>query len=271
MSAVRVFVGCAANHEDAESQAVLEWSLRKHSSMDIEIVWMMLSKNPDSFWFSDGKQGWQTRTWATPFSCFRWAVPAYCGFEGRAIYMDSDVIVQADIADLWNQKLEKGKGVLAKGGGSWRFCVSLWDCEKMKPEMLPINILRSDPISHRVMMDRMRFSSSVQQFEGAWNCLDGETFINLFDPDLKAIHYTVMSQQPHLRYAIPRLEAQGRKHWFNGQVRTHWRSDLIELFDNLLEEAEREGFGVDRYTGSPLFGEYVKQNLSGYKSGPRSS
>lgn len=268
---IRVFVGCAANHEDAESQAVLEWSIRKHTDRPVEVVWMKLSRDPNSFWYSDNAKGWQTVHWATPFSGFRWAIPAYCEFQGRAIYMDSDVIVMDDLAKLFDQKFEPGKSVMAKGSGSWRYCVSLWDCEAVKPHMMPIDQLRKDANSHRTMSGRFSGAPWVQPFVGNWNCLDGEKFTNLNDPSVKAIHYTVMANQPQLAYAIPRLEAQGRKHWFNGQVKPHWRQDLIKLFDDLLKEAEREGYTVDRYCQDPLYGDYKKRDLSHYRGGPRQS
>src|SRR5882762_6242859 len=113
----RIFVGCAANNEDLESQVVLEYSLRKHASIPVEITWMQLSRNPASPFYSDPEKGlgWRTKQWATPFSGFRWALSVLCEFEGRAIYMDSDFIVMSDIAALWYQEFSPGKIVIAKG------------------------------------------------------------------------------------------------------------------------------------------------------------
>jgi hypothetical protein len=56
---IRIFVGCSANHDDLESQAVLEYTLRKHASQPLKITWMMQSHDPDS-WFYVGKGGWDT-------------------------------------------------------------------------------------------------------------------------------------------------------------------------------------------------------------------
>lgn len=267
--AVRVFVGCAANHEDAESQAVLEWSIRKRASRPVEINWMKLSKEPASFWYSDGRDGWQTSLWATPFSGFRWAIPEYCNFEGRAIYMDSDVIIMDDLANLFDQKFEPGKSVMAKGKGSWRYCVSLWDCAAVREHMMPIQKLRADLGSHRLMSSRFNGAKWTQPFDGNWNCLDGENFSVLSDPAIKAIHYTVMANQPQLQFAIPRLAKEGREHWFNGQVKPHWRNDLVALFAELLEEAKVNGHPTEDYCHDALFGDYKKRDLSSYRGGPR--
>jgi len=73
---IKIFVGCAPNYEDAESQAVLEWSIRKHASQPVEITWMMLSNDPETLFTQ-----WETNKWSTPFSGLRWAVPELCDFK----------------------------------------------------------------------------------------------------------------------------------------------------------------------------------------------
>lgn len=267
---IRVFAACDPNHCDLESQSVLEWSIRKHASEPVEIEWMKLSRDPESFWYSDGEgKGWRTETWATPFSCFRWAVPARCNFEGRAIYCDSDVIFMADIAELWNQEMAPGKVALAKGGGSWRYCVSLWDCAEAASHILPLDTLRSDPGSHQRMVAYFRDRPYLtQQFVGDWNCLDGGAYGTLADCEIKAIHYTDIASQPQLRHALPRLAAAGKAHWFDGKTKPHVRADVVELFDRLLEEAKAEGYGPQRYAQDPDFGPIRKQSLKGYRGRP---
>lgn len=262
---IKVFVGCAPNHEDAESQAVFEWSLRKHTKAAVEIEWMMLSRNPASVWYSNGVNGWQTQRWATPFSGFRWAIPEVCGFEGRAVYSDSDVIWLGDIAELDRQEIAAPAVVLAKGGNSWRYCVSLWDCRRAADHVPSLHALRSDPMSHHRMTSHYHQRPKLTQaFADDWNCLDGQGHADLNSPKLKALHYTDMSTQPQLRHALPRLQACGRKHWFNGTVRRHPRHDIVELFDTLLEEACRHGFDVENYTRTPLYGEINKASLEHY-------
>lgn len=258
---IRIFVGCAPNHEDAESQAVLEYSIHKYATEPVEIVWMKASDDPSSFWY-----GWNSSLWATPFSGFRWGIPAYCDYEGKAIYMDSDVIVLADIAELWHQRFAPGKVALAKGDGSWRYCVSLWDCAALEGLVFPIERLRQVASSHKEMVGYMASHSHLtQQFMGDWNCLDGIGHKDLFDGVLKALHYTDMRTQPHLKYAIARLAKAGRKHWFDGTVMKHPRPDVQKLFDELLVTAEIEGYTVDSYCQDPLIIPPVKASLVGYK------
>jgi len=228
---IRVFVGCAPNHEDAESQAVLEYTIRKHASQPVEITWMRLTNDRRSPFFV---HRWDTSTWATPFSGFRYAVPALCGYEGCAIYMDSDVIVQADVAELAALPA-RGFGVVARASN--RLCVSLWNCGAL-PTALPLDAIR---VGGRAPLTVRPFPSDQQ-----WNVLDGERY-ELDDPRVKAIHYTSMPHQPHLGRAMRRLKCAGRSHWFDGKPTRHWRADLLELFDRLFHEAHEAGYTVDRY------------------------
>lgn len=262
---IRIFIGCDPNYCDLESQCVLEWSIRKHASERVEITWMQLSHDPASPW-----SGWRTEQWATSFSGLRWAIPEVCGFEGRAIYCDSDVIFMADIAELWRQSFLPGKAVMAKGGGSWRLCVSLWDCAAMRPHLPSLAKLKADPNSHGDMCKRVARASWLQPFEGNWNCLDGESFAPN-DPAVKAVHYTSIGTQLHLKYALPRLRAKGLAHWYDGQVKPHWRRDLVELFDRLFAEARANGYEPARYATAPRFGDFRKRSLKDYRSGPRAA
>lgn len=255
---IRVFVGCAANGEDAESCAVLEHSLRANASEPVEITWMMQSRDRGSFW-----AGWATERFATPFSGFRWGVPAFCNYQGRAIYTDSDVIFLGDVAELWRQPIPGGKVVLGKGGGSWRLCVSLWDCAAAQKFLPPIMVMKSDPSAHAKINQSIK--AHIAPFEGDWNCLDGGDYKKLTDPRLKALHYTDMSTQPHLKHAIPRLKAAGQKHWFDGKVKPHPRKDVQRLFDDLLVAAAREGYRVENYIPEVPFGEYRKASLVNYR------
>lgn len=252
---LKVFVGCASDGEDAESLAVLEYTARKHTSQPIEIVWMKQAK--DGFW-----SGWNTSKWATPFSGFRWGIPAFCKFKGRALYVDSDMIVMSDLSDLWDTSLGPGKVVAAKG--TWRFCVSLWDCAAAQKHFPEIHGLRSHAGSHSMMGAYFRQNRHlIQPFDPAWNYCDNEDFGPI--EGAKILHYTDMSCQPHLRHALPRLAKDGRKHWFNGRVRAHPRPEIQDLFDALLQEAREAGFHPEDYVPAKLFGPYAKRDLTHYR------
>lgn len=254
---IRVFVGCPANNEDLECQAVLEYSIRKQTDEEVDITWMMLSRDPASFWYSDPvtREGWNTRTWATPFSALRWGVPAACGYEGRGIYMDSDQIVLADLGELWGQSFPPGKAILAKGLPSDMIsCVMLFDCMAMRGKLPPIGDLKSIPGLYREV--RRSVKSLAANYSGDWNCRDGENHKSIRDPDVKILHYTHIPTQPNHKHARARLAAEGKKHWYPGPDVPHPRREVQEIFDQYLVEAIAAGYGPERYRVSPEFGEY---------------
>lgn len=253
---IRIWVGCPANNEDLECQAVLEYALRKHTNRELDITWMMLSRDPDSFWYSDPQRGlgWNTKTWATPFSALRWGIPAACGFKGRAVYFDSDMIPMADIGELWDQDFPKGKHVLAKGGGELISCVMLFDCAGVKHYLPPLDELRR--IKGRYRDVRKGLHPVAADYRGNWNCRDGESYQSIFDPDIKLLHYTKIPTQPNHRHARARLKREGKPHWYPGPDLPHVRPEFTELFDRLLYEATANGYGPERYRVSPEFGDY---------------
>lgn len=263
---IRIFVGCPANNEDLECQAVLEYSLRSHTARPLDITWMMLSRDRASFWYSNpaernsppgtrpAEAGWLTKWWATPFSALRWGIPAACGYQGRAIYLDSDMIAMADIGELWDQDIPRGKVLLAKGGDEFISCVMLMDCAAMQPLMPPIDAIKGE--LHRYRHVRRDLKGHVADYRNNWNCRDGERYESIFDPDIKILHYTHIPTQPNHKHARARLAREGKKHWYPGPDLPHARPEFNELFDRLLIEAADAGYPLERYRVAREFGEY---------------
>lgn len=258
---IRIFVGTPANNDDLECQAVFDWSLRKHHPQDdVEITWMMLSPDPNSFWYSNmpKKEGWNTKGWATPFTPFRFGIPAFCNYEGKAIYCDCDQIFLADVLELWNQEIPDGKCLLmAKDGAS---CVMLMDCKKMKSILPPINDLKSVQGLFRGVRGKVVNYAGV--YSGDWNCRDGissftgKPYATIYDPDVKILHYTMIPTQPNHRHARMRLKAEGKPHWYPGPDRQHPKQEVTDLFDMMLEECVAAGKGPETFRVSQEFGAY---------------
>lgn len=240
--AVRVFVGCAANNDDLESQAVFEWSLQKHASVPVDVTWMQLNWNPNSPFFGPS---WNTTRWATPFSGFRWYVPHLMEYQGKAVYFDSDFIIRADIAQLFNQTLAYGRVMISKGHN--RYCSILWDCAAAKQVLGEFN--RRDPMAHRSAQEFFdKHPQLIQKFAGGdWNAMDITLPRDIDDPTIKAIHYTQVPTQLQFKYALKRLEAAGKQHWYKGKTQSHPRKDLQQMFDDYLLEASENDFAPARY------------------------
>lgn len=232
---IRIFVGTAGG-EDAESQAVLEYTLRQHASEPLDITWLAADAT------------WNTNGWATPFSGLRWAVPALCGREGKAIYLDSDMLVLGDIAELWSQEIPSGRLALVKGeGAKLRTCVMLMDCHRLGYWLPPTRDIKSRA-DGSFFNDRLAAQPELTgQIEGLWNCVDLKGCAGLNDPALRLVHYSSIAHQPSTPPALRRLRAQGRSHWYDGEIFPHARPELIELFDRLLEEAIAAGYRPENY------------------------
>ena len=262
---IRVFVGCDPNNCDLEQMMVLDYSIRKHTSLAVEIIWMQLSRDPKSYWYSNPEtaEGWNTTKWATPFSGFRWAVPEYCNYSGRAIYMDADVIVLSDLAALWNHPIKGEAIVAAKTKADMaRLCTCVWDCSKAQSVILPIEQLKTDADAHQKMMDLLKEKSQlVEPYQDSYNCVDGE---DLPIEDIKILHYSDMSMQFSHKYALARVEKEGFEHLFDGKIITHPRQELIELFDSYYNAALAAGYQLDNYRVKP-FGSFPKKTHKRYK------
>jgi len=261
---IRVFVGCDPNNCDLEQMMVLDYSIHKHTSVPVEIVWMQLSRDPKSYWYSNPEtgEGWDTTKWSTPFSGFRWAIPEYCGYSGRAIYMDADVVVLDDLANLWRHPINGKSVVAAKTNADMtRLCTCVWDCNKAKDVVPPIQQLRKDPDSHRHMMKLLKKNRKlIEPYLNTYNCVDGE---GLPIEDIKILHYSDMGTQFSHKYAIDRVKAEGFEHWFDGNIMPHPRQDLSEVFDEYYNEALAAGYRLDNYRVEP-FGRFPKKSQQDY-------
>ena len=261
---IKVFVGCDPNNCDLEQMMVLDYSIHKHTQHPVEIMWMQLTSDANSPWYSNAStdEGWHTEKWATPFSGFRWAIPELCNFEGRAIYMDTDVIVLCDINELWSHPMDDKSIVIAKGGSSTaRLCTSVWDCNKAKKYLPTLKEMRADPASHKKLMQLIKEKPQlVQPYKDSYNNIDGE---GLAIEEIKVLHYSDMGTQFSHKYALPRLQATGQEHWFDGAIMPHPRQDLTELFDQYYQEALSAGYRLENYIVKP-YGSFSKATQINY-------
>ena len=92
-SHVRVFIGY--DPREAEAFDVLAYSIQARASAPVTIYPLKLSELGDLMWRE------RHELQSTDFSFSRFLVPHLCGFEGWAIFMDCDMLVLDDIADLW--------------------------------------------------------------------------------------------------------------------------------------------------------------------------
>lgn len=238
-SKVKIFIGTSANGEDAEAEMTYEYTLRKNTDKELEIVWMRQTKDLTSIW-----GGWNTERWSTPFSGFRWAIPQVCNYEGRAIYTDVDMINFKDINELLETDLNN-KPIAARRGsrfGGHEFCVMVFDCEAFKQHSLPINRMKQIAESHLRMINKFSGNDDlVEDLDPRWNCLDGEDYSV---DNMWQLHYTKMESQPW------------SPSWFTGVSCEHRRAELVDLWYAKKHEAQDAGYKIEDYQPEEMFGTY---------------
>jgi len=217
MEKIKLFIGTSANGEDRLAEAAYEYTLRKNTDRDLEIIWMRQTNDSSSFW-----SNFNTTRWATPFSGFRWGIPEYCKYEGKAIYTDVDMLNFYDIGKLYELPMFD-KPVLAREG---RTCVMLFDCTKFKDWDIPD---KSNPTYHEDIYKFFLTNNIMGYLSPSWNCLDGDVKIP------KLLHYTNMSTQPW------------KPSWYKGVTKPHDKPELEKLFWDTLEEARKAGYHEDNY------------------------
>lgn len=205
---IKIFVGTSQNGEDAVAEKTLEYSLRKHSSEELEVIFM---RNNDSY-----MGHFNNSTWATPFTNLRWTIPEYCNFTGRAIYMDVDQLNLKDISELYHIDLN-GKPFASRED---RLCVMVIDCAAMGPLLQPVSFIKNTSnYGNSIYWDIVKKS---HHFDTRWNCLDGE---DRPISDIWHLHFTSMPTQPW------------KPAWFRGIPKPHWRQDLVDLWNQYRIEA----------------------------------
>jgi len=188
-SPIRVFVGTTASQELAFR--VLEYSIRRHTSMTTQVVPMRDVPVP-----LPRAKAHQPRT---PFSFSRFLIPSLAGHAGKAIYLDADMLVFRDLTTLWSIPFD-GADVMyvEERKGSARipqFSVMVLNCETLHWDL------------HRIVADldlgRYTYEELMQEFcivprervtarlPRAWNMLE-----RYHHGDTALLHYTDMPRQP---------------------------------------------------------------------------
>lgn len=91
---LRIFIGWDSRFP--EPADVLAYSLRKHSSIDLDVRYLKLSELMAEHDF----QRQHDPLASTEFTYTRFLVPYLCNYQGKAIFMDNDMLCLGDIKQL---------------------------------------------------------------------------------------------------------------------------------------------------------------------------
>lgn len=135
----------------------------------------------------------------TEFSNYRFVIPLVCEFQGRAIYMDSDIICLRDPCELFDTPMGE-HDLLARadayGGDRWAGSVMLLDCARARfdVERYFADVERGEYTSEDLHQLRPAFLRvhplKVGRLDPSWNDLDH------LDSNTKLLHYTHLLTQP---------------------------------------------------------------------------
>jgi hypothetical protein len=209
-SPVRVYV--ATTDAQMLSVKVLEYSIRKHASMSVQ-VFPIHEAGREVPLPRDARN--QPRT---PFSFQRFLIPSLAGYRGRAIYLDSDMQVFRDIRPMWTRDF-RGSDLLTvrepeETGRKPQFSVMLLNCDTLRWNISDmVARLDSGGLTYEQLMVDMAVADHIRADIGPeWNSLErfeeGKTAL---------VHYTDMNTQPWVSTTNP--------------LGYLWMRDLFEAID----------------------------------------
>lgn len=191
---IRICVGAGPAQMLAVS--VLEWSIVKHASRRVEVLPLCNAGITIPTPQDPRKRA------RTPFSFQRFIVPQAMGFEGRAVYLDSDMLVFDDIAELHDWPLRDVDGATVTPPPGWvpQFSVLALNCTSLRWRVSDmISALDQNLMSYDELVFQFRVPGKIgRDIPPAWNSLE------VYDPRrTKLLHYTTMNRQPWLTSTNP--------------------------------------------------------------------
>jgi hypothetical protein len=201
---VKIFIG--SGEQSLLERKVLIYSLHKHTARELDIFVFngthnaveraghapVLAPLPLELKYKN----------QTEFSLYRYLIPELCSYEGRAIYLDSDMICLADIGGLFDLPfgdcdfLAKREYAERDGGKMWGLSVMLMDCDRAR---FPLSEIFSEidqglytytEFSQMGNNFQLRRPYRIGELDPAWNSFDRAA------PGTKLIHYTNLATQP---------------------------------------------------------------------------
>ena len=194
-SPIQVFVG--SQPEQLLAVKVLAHSIQKQCSMRVKVTPLYkaglsipLPHKPEN----------RPRT---HFSFQRFLIPELMGHQGRAIYLDSDMLVFKDIAELWTAPFQGADLLCVKEMRSERrpqFSVMVLDCSALgwKIDQI-VQGLDDGKYTYQQLMCEMKIAQRSERcLHSSWNSLEcyesGQTAL---------IHYTDVPTQPWISLENP--------------------------------------------------------------------
>ncbi len=210
---MKIFIGFDPN--EAVALHVLSHSIMRHARSPFSITPLVLRQLPMT--------RERTPTQSTEFSFSRFLVPWLCNYEGRAIFMDCDMLCRSDIAELWHTPMDSAVSVVQhdyqprpedKFLGQRQ---SIYEKKNWSSVMVFDNgrcgALSPDYVNRTsgLELHQFKWADSVGSIDKAWNCLIGEENQCPVEK-AKLLHFSIGGPW----FAKYRL-CDGAEEWFNEQ------------------------------------------------------
>jgi hypothetical protein len=169
MTVLPVFIGVDPRQPIAYH--VLCSSIQRRSSKPVALIPLLIDQLPI------------TRVGLTDFTYARYIVPHLMGYQGKAVFLDSDMLVLGDIAELFDVKYDTAVSVVPFDGklGFERPSVMVFNCDLCR-DLTPEYI--DNPDSHPQSFE---WALSVGRLPMEWNHLVGYSQPS---DNVKLVHYT---------------------------------------------------------------------------------
>lgn len=165
---IPIFIGYDSRQR--VSYNVLQQSIIEHSTRAVSITPLVLDTLPCK------RQG------LTPFTYSRFLVPWLCRYEGWAIFMDSDILLCGDIAELWTLRDECYTLMVSKNKLRFEWpSVMLFNCGRCEV-LTPDFIKAGNPLALKWLPE-----AEIGNLPSEWNHLVG---YDTPRDDAKLVHYT---------------------------------------------------------------------------------
>jgi hypothetical protein len=194
---LKVFVG--VQDRELIAARVLEFTISEHASAPVQVIHLpAVQRSP-----KDPKKRQRTA-----FSFSRFLIPELMGYQGRALYLDSDMQVFDDITDLWDVPFDGAKVLCTNQTyipPQWlnnpqfhpgrQLSVMMLDCERLFWKIDEIvDALDADTLTYEELMFKLSIVPESEIVDGlppAWNHLE-----HFVEGETKLIHYTAIPTQP---------------------------------------------------------------------------
>jgi hypothetical protein len=195
-----IFVG--SDRSQLLAVRVLDYSIRRRTTLNIALRSMHDLELPDA---ADPRHAKRTG-----FSFSRFAIPALAGYQGRALYLDADMLVLRDLRELYEMPFNGAK-VLVQGESSpiagaparriRQSSVMLLDCGALNWNAAQIIAGLGVSYAYEDLMQKLCILEPNQigyAIPLHWNSLE------IHEPDRTGLlHYTDMNTQPWVHAANP--------------------------------------------------------------------